>query len=448
MLGYILLLISIILYFSKQYKYISYFIYISFMSGVYGGFNLWTDQILGTSNTDLAVVYTFLINFHLLISKQFKIPKQINFIIWYKILIIFIIFTTLFSIIHYNFSLYQVVQGGRDYFLLLSLPIILQIKLVEIKKLLKLFLFITLLTSILYILQVIIGKPIMPYPFEPSFDSSTGLIRLFNTPPMLDFFLLLSFTIPTLFPKKINLYRTIFILALILTLGRTLIISIFMCIFLALYFNGKSTKLIKTLLIISLIMTPLIDIISARLEGGDTGSDLQSIISGEFINDAKMGYNTSGTFSYRIAWVYERILFLINRPLGEQIFGLGFISEATQSIVDKMYDFQIGLINPETKRIMQLSTPDIAYGNLISKLGICGCIIYLIFTLKITLFFYKKRKQNAIYSVFAALMISMLIISLSCNTLSEPKNFSLYFLGIAYYINTKKITCINHFKKQ
>lgn len=193
-------------------------------------------------------------------------------------------------------------------------------------------------------------------------------------------------------------------------------------------------------------MIPLIDIIGSRLEGGDTSTDLQSIINGEFITDAQMGYNSGGTFSYRIAWVAERILYLLNRPIGEQIFGLGFISEASQSIVDRMYDFQLGLMNPETKKIMQLSTPDIAYGNLISKLGICGCAIYIIFTIKLTAFFYKRKGQNALYAVFSALMISMFINSLSGNTLSEPKNFTLFFLAIAYYINTKKITCLNHLK--
>lgn len=58
MIGIILLLIAIILYFRPRYRYFSYFLYLSFMMGSYGGgFGLWTDEILGIKNGDCAIIY-------------------------------------------------------------------------------------------------------------------------------------------------------------------------------------------------------------------------------------------------------------------------------------------------------------------------------------------------------------------------------------------------------
>ena len=70
MLGYILLLVALALYFNKSYRYLSVFLYISFMLGYGGGFGLWNDQVLGVKTMDLALIYTFAINGFLLVTWQ------------------------------------------------------------------------------------------------------------------------------------------------------------------------------------------------------------------------------------------------------------------------------------------------------------------------------------------------------------------------------------------
>ena len=87
MLGILLLLVALILFFNPRYRYLSYFLYLSFMMGYSGGFGLWTDTVLGTKNKDLAIIYTFVINVHLILQGKFYLPK-LPWMKYYKLLVI------------------------------------------------------------------------------------------------------------------------------------------------------------------------------------------------------------------------------------------------------------------------------------------------------------------------------------------------------------------------
>lgn len=56
MLGIVLLVISIILFFVKKWQYLSYFLYIGFLTD---GYNIAIDRVLGgLKNVDLALIYS------------------------------------------------------------------------------------------------------------------------------------------------------------------------------------------------------------------------------------------------------------------------------------------------------------------------------------------------------------------------------------------------------
>lgn len=433
MLGLLLLLIAIILYFQPKYRYISYFLYLSFMMGYSGGFGLWTDSVLKIQNKDIAIVYTFAINIYLIASGKFHLP-HLPWINYYKLLVLFIIACVLFSLIYYDFSPYQVLQGGRSYLLLASLPILVQIKHSELYKLLRLLILVTVLTSCLYILQIVLGRPIMPYAGEGSIDPTVGLIRLYNSPANLSFYLTLSFIAPQYFKGKIIVYRILFFTALMCTLGRTGIFTSIMMVFLSLALTGKFSNVSKYAILIGLMLIPFWDTLSNRFEKGNTQNDLQQILRGDF---GKSYESSNATMTYRFAWVYERGYYMIHRSLCEQIFGLGLISES-QKRTHQLYHFNIGLYNGETGHINQLSTPDIAYGNLLVNLGFAGLFIYIAFFVHLIVFFFKNRKIHPIYTVCSAATIIMLISSFSGSAFSQPQTFSLYFIFIPIYLSIKK----------
>ena len=59
MIGILLLIVALFYYFKPQKRWISYFLYASFMLN---GFCLLTDSVIGFKNADMAVIYTFIIS--------------------------------------------------------------------------------------------------------------------------------------------------------------------------------------------------------------------------------------------------------------------------------------------------------------------------------------------------------------------------------------------------
>ena len=144
-----------------------------------------------------------------------------------------------------------------------------------------------------------------------------------------------------------------------------------------------------------------------------------------------------GGFSYRISWVLERWLYLIDRPIGEQFFGLGLISDASE-LSKKMYDFIVNIIFYQSNMVQQLRSPDIAYGTMLAYLGFGGSVIYLIFYYKIMIAFLNNRKLNPLFLVLAVLMITGLISSLFGDSMSNPSSFALHYIGLGILLKTKK----------
>ncbi len=434
MIGILLLIISLYLYFKPKYRHISYLIYLSFMLGYGGGFGLTTDAVIGVKNKDMAIIYTFIISLHLILAKQYRLPKT-KFMLWYKLFLCFMICSIAFSYFHYGFSFYQILQGGRDFLLIFSLPILIRITPKELCRLMPMLAWITIVTSVLYFMQIVVGRPLMPYG-EASIDPSVGLLRVYNIPALLDLFLALTFVVPEYFGKRVNILRIIFFIALICTLGRTGIFSSLMIVILSIYFMGKASRLLKTVVVLGILFIPFAGIISERFSEGGTSDDLSVLFSGAYKD---FNYGDGGTMTYRIGWVYERIDYLVHRPLSEQIFGLGLISD-NQPLVTKLYNFRLGLVNPSTEMPTQLTTPDIAYGNIISRLGFGGGLIYLLMLISLACYLYKQRRTNALLIVGAAQLIMLFLCSFAGSSLSEPKNLVMYFVMISMILHKNQIS--------
>lgn len=433
MIGYLLLLIALLLYIKPKYRHWSFFLYLSFMMGYGGGFGLWTDEVLGAKNGDLAIIYTFVISIVMVFKRQYNIPKW-SFVVQYKWFILFLFASVLFSLFYYHFTPFQILQGGRSFLLIFAFPILVNIKQRDFDKVLQLLIKVCVLTSMLYILQTISRHAIMPYG-EFDTDPTTGLPRFYNSPANLDIFLALTFLKPELFKGRIIYYRILFFLALVCTLGRTQIITTILLVFIALFFDGKIQKIGKYVIVIGVMMLPFIGVLSDRFTG-DGVSDFSDIQAGNF----KEGYvqgRDQGTLLYRFAWVYERYDYIIHRPLGEQLFGLGLISDS-QPWVDKHYNFKIGLPNPDGIGAVQLSTPDISYGNIMTRLGFLGGVIYITFIVSLLFFLLKRRKDNVFILVSAASIMLLFINSFSGSLMSETRSFTIYFLFLSFLFNNKR----------
>lgn len=433
MIGYLLLLIALLLYIKPKYRHWSFFLYLSFMMGYGGGFGLWTDEVLGAKNGDLAIIYTFVISIVMVFKRQYNIPKW-SFVVQYKWFILFLFASVLFSLFYYHFTPFQILQGGRSFLLIFAFPILVNVNRRDFDKVLQLLIKVCVLTSMLYILQIISRYPIMPYG-EFDTDPTTGLPRFYNSPANLDIFLALTFLKPELFKGRIIYYRILFFLALVCTLGRTQITTTILLVFIALFFDGKIQKIGKYVILIGLMMLPFIGVLSDRFTG-DGASDFSDIQAGNFKEGYVLGRD-QGTLLYRFAWMYERYDYLIHRPLGEQLFGLGLISDS-QPWADKHYNFKIGLSNPDGIGAVQLSTPDISYGNIMTRLGFLGGVIYITFIVSLLFFLLKRRKDNVFILVSAASIMLLFINSFSGSLMSETRSFTIYFLFLSFLFNNKR----------
>lgn len=430
MIGYALLGIAILLYpIKKKYSLLIFFAFCS------GGFQVFTQRVLDAKTPDLAALYTVVI----CIYSYFVEKKHYRNDVVHKLFIAFIIFfimSMFFSLIHYGFSIAQIIQGSRMHWTFLSLYFLQKTRLKDVYWLIRVILYITVVIAFLYIIQVITGFPVLPYSYEASIDVNSGIGRYYNYP----FYLSFSIYIITIFPKQVNIKMPkiclfILFLALLCTQGRTMIISLILVLFVGLWLNGHKTKLVKAGVALTIFLLPFADFISSRFSGGGTDSDIQTILSGKFINDfdsrTGTGYSaTGGTMSYRFAWVYERAEYLSHRPLSENIFGLGLISDSQVRLVNRLYKFNLGLTQENGYRA-QLITPDISYGNFLTRFGYVGGSLLLMFWVVILVRLFKNRRQDPVIFSTMLVVFFYFINSLAGSTMSNMTSFALPYLVLS-----------------
>lgn len=429
MLGIILLLISIILYVKGNKKW-SILLFISFCGD---GFMLLTDNVIGFKNQDAAFLYLVIILLysHLYEKKTIYVhnPKIEK---WLKVFFIFMILNILFSLFFYKLNMIQILQGGRRYLIIFSFFFIRKIKTYDIEWILSQIVHITTITSILYIIQCQTGLPVLPDgDIYYSNDSVDGTFRYYNAPT----FLTLSMLLLLFYPKYYKGWKNstailIMFVALLSTQTRTFIAGMIMVILVGFYINGSYKKTVKYLLLGAIVITPFIPILTERFDNGDksTSGDLQAILAGEFMKN-NIAY--SGTMSFRFALVYERAHYLTERSIGEQVFGMGLLSDQQKALVRKMYNFKVGL-RGENGHVTQLSSPDIAYANLICRLGFVGMTIYLIIWGIIMAQAYKCRKQHLIVLCLFLNLCGMFIMSFSSATISYTESIILPMMLLVF----------------
>ena len=436
MIGILLLIISLILYFQPKYRYISYFMYLSFMAGSSGGFNLWTSAVVGFKLSDCALIYTIVVITYLVVTRKTLLPK-IKQLKYYKFFLCFIALSFCFSFEYYGLSFYEVLQGGRNFLLLLSLIVLVRVQPYEFRKLMQMMMWVCFITSILYIGQVVLKRPLMPYgDFEGSLERSTGIMRFYNAPVNLALFLTLSFIYPQMFRNTripLIVFRIVFFVAQMCTLGRTGIAVSLLTVMLAMALQGSMKKIFKVAIVLGILITPFIGTISQRFEGGNTDDDLNSVLSGKFGKDYDPHANSDATMLYRFAWCYERADYLLKRPFVEQFFGMGLTTGSSDWQFRK-YKFHIGLPD-EQYRIVQLITPDISYGNMITYLGFGGMVIYISMIIGFARVLWKYRKDNPCLTTLTSLILMSFVGGFSGSGLSDPKTLTIYFLALSIVTN-------------
>lgn len=445
MVGILLLLISIYLYIAN-YKRWSILIYIGMLNK---GYQVLNDSVIGIKNLDIAFIYMVVICIY---SQIYEKPPKDEFgirkhVYW---LFAFMVCSVLFSYIHYEFTFAQILQGSRHLWFFMSFIFLRKLRYKDFTWIFEKLYYITIITAVLYIIQVLFNLPVLPYEREINIDNTLGIGRYYNMPSFLYVFLISSIVTPILIKryKFSRICSIVLFIALICTQGRTYIGINIAIIALGIIMTRKLSNYLRYALLLIVVLMPFSDMLFYRFEGRKgrgTSDDLENIINGEFIKAVEKGQGAHnlGTMTYRFAWVYERAKYLSHRPLGENIFGLGLISDSQSDATHKIYHFNVGL-RDQNGSVIQMWTPDIAYGNLIAQYGYLGGILLLFLWIKMLLIFYKHRKINPLYILSFLSILLIIFNSFSSVGVSGTYLLVFYFCVIAtlQHLSLKKIDLI------
>ena len=437
MLGILLLAVSVILYFSPRKRYLSYFLYISFM---FDGYKVLIDPVLGgVKNGDIALVYTFVISLVMILQKKYvlvhdKITK------WFVAFVLFLGCSMIFSMYHYDIPFMQVIQGGRFLLLVFCYPILRNMKLQECKRLFNLLARFTVLVGIVDVVQVIIQIPIIPT-YEINRDPATGLIRFFNYPVFSIFFLIVCLVKPDYFGKRTKYVLGLLLVCIMGTLGRSLMLITLICILLGLWFQGKRSAIFKYGLIITICALPFSTMISERYVSSNSGTqdDINAVLHGNI--ELNSYEQIEGSFTYRLSWVLERFQYLEKRPIGEKIFGLGLLSDSSP-LSQQMYRFIVNIKFYGSGMVQQLRSPDIAYGTMLAYLGFGGFFVYVMFVYNLFKGIFKMRTYNCYFLAGSIWIIFTFLISFFSDDLTNPYIFSLCYILLSIKDRLKNETSL------
>ncbi|MFR1236648.1 MAG: hypothetical protein ACLSC9_10055 [Barnesiella sp.] len=308
----------------------------------------------------------------------------------------------------------EILRTVRNFILLLSCFLFYRLSIPEIDRLKKIIFYITLCLSGVYILQAIIGAPILNgYAGGAKMDVlGVTIPRYYNFPILLPYFIYYGLYQYNYHSNRQKIFISILLfLPILLSFHRNLIISIIFILVLNIYlYNKFSSKSFKYTLLFILILLPSSGMIYDSLNSRGTINDVKAVMEGDFEAFSRTEDFAESTLLLRMSMLYERTNRMLETPLTTYM-GLGLMQEATPYTMSH-FDFVLGIRNEDTGEIMQVETSDIAWITLFVRFGLLGTVIYLIYYCNLFLFFWKG-KDAAVKRTVCSYMLLMLITSIT-----------------------------------
>jgi len=425
----LLFLFSVLFMFRKKHKE-SVMIFLVLATG---GLSILPYQVGFIKATHLTFLYIvfFFFKYKKSIKNHIRTNKEY---VWLVRLFIFFLLSILVSIIYFRFPIKECVTTGLRYLLFLAFLVFIPLKREDYSSIFRFLFYITFITSVIYIVQCIIGTQLLPSSSSFDADDKTagvgGIYHFLNIPTFTFIFIPISIFCKSLIPDNFRIIApVVFFSALFVTLFRIHIAAMVICIVVAMLLRKQSKKNVLPLFILVSMILLFGEIFHERTtEQNDSASDVSLVLEGR-VQEADYQARDGMTLLYRAAWVAERFNYIKERPI-ELLFGLGMISE--EKTQNKYYRFNFGLINEETGLMNQISTPDIAWGNLLTRYGLIGSIFLMSFFFSIMKKFYGRRNIDdlnlALYSYFVYIFLA----SFSGATISDPVYWQPLFFMFAY----------------
>lgn len=398
MIDFLIYIYSLYSYCTKKYT-VALVLFIFFC---YRFLRLLPASLIRFDGPDYAIcfmIFAFLFGTHTI----YMVREDIKLRRYIVAMCIFLILSFGYSVIRYGLSPLNVLMASRMSFILPCYFLLRCLRQEWIERVLTILYIITIIHGILYVIQCVTGIPVMGQ--TAKFDNITGSYRFLNFPPLSDFFLMISILSPDSIklPKKLERYKKyyplIFMAATICTFGRLRIIVTSVVLLYGLWLKGKSTLILKVVTLSFVLAIPFSGGLISRMDNnGETTGDINALFDGNMQHMVSTGVNKGGTFTYRMALLYERIERLNGEDFLDQIFGYGM--EYNKDNKSSIVHFRIG---------DDLYTPDISYPVLIVKYGFLGTFIYLLIWFRMAIVCKKYKDVDGLAFCTYLFIVSILL---------------------------------------
>lgn len=314
----------------------------------------------------------------------------------------------------------------RTYVPLFSFWLVQELKEREVKRLIRQIAAITVFSTVLFDLQPLLHVKILQH-------ANIGATRFRNIPFLAYFFMLLA-TIKLKFTDLKSLFVIlVFLVAIVLTQHRAVMIAYAVCIGLYLLMSRKGVKMLEYGIIGMLVLLIAGETIMTRFENEDSSTldDIKTAMETDYetavYNDFE---NESGTLTFRVMLLMERIDYLLNNPR-YTVFGIGTRHEDSPK-TKRQFDFNLGTINHKTLEIGQISSADLAWVTPLMRFGFLGIALFLYLSWIIIQYLYKRRKDSDMAMSAFLFYLLLIIISLKNNHLFGNLQMFFIYLLIEY----------------
>ena len=408
MLGVLLTIVAIWLFVYKSY----YYSLLIFCGLITLGFLVIPPAVLlygapVEKTSDLAIFYILAI----IVSHYKSILHAIYNERLFRWVLIFIGFVTLDAIYSYEvlgYDMVGVIKVFRHYLFFFSFGVFILVPYQILVKLLHTIAVITVVQSILYLLQIPTGVILLGDADNVVINNmeQIGWVRYYNTPQYLlpsVFYFLFIYKYKS---KVIHWFIVGVLLATVVApMHRSYMLTVTLVVSTYIIFRQSNSK--KTIYISLLVLVGygalLIGPINSRLNEG-LNDISKTFAPGRSL--ASIDYRTEDTFAYRMAHLFERVNY-IQQKSARLVFGVGLLSEDTKQAEELR--FEAGLYSRRLDRIAQVETGDIAWSLLILHLGFIGTGLFIIMNIYfLKLFFHYRSVPTSVLGLLS-LSVTLLI---------------------------------------
>lgn len=364
----------------------------------------------GLRGTDISLVISILI---ICLNAGRQKPKSDGsdkFKKYVLLIILFSIFELGYTILSGAESISWALKVVRVPLLISTYFVIRLIPIEYIRKFLKYAFAITVIDSILFLLEFL-GIDTLP-----DVDPSKGLSLLgfaseCNT-PILSFVFLFCCMSNRIVTKRRILFLILFLSILLLTFVRTYLLAFIVCAFLYLFIQKSDRNLIFKYVIAAVFLYPVMTFVFNSKDaaaGADSGSDFKNIVSGDFLDPTTNINCANGTFAFRISMLAERVQYLTSNPK-YLLFGVGLIHEDSPNCFNR---FKFVLGSPNSGRvngICIIESGDDTWVPIVLRYGLLGTVLYVYFFIIV---YRNTRNRKDEYIILAPIALFYFLISFS-----------------------------------